>query len=410
MDADYDVVIVGGGMVGAAMACALAGHVRTALIDAAEPPPAQPAIDYDDRTVALAYGSKRILETLGVWPALAGRAARIDTIHISDRGRFGFTRLTAADSHLPALGYVVANRAVAGALYAAAQTPNSPNSKVSLFAPASMQGVMIDDGGVNVVIAAPGGTRSLRARLLIAADGADSAVRQTLGMAAQRLAYDQSAIVTAVTPSRPVAGVAYERFTADGPLALLPAADSRYVVIWSLPAARAEQLSALDDAAFIAALQEAFGDRLGEFLRVGRRQRHPLALTHVGERVRPRVVLIGNAAHTVHPVVGQGFNLGLRDVAVLAQVVVEATRCGDDIGAGETLTRYSGWRTADTNAVEGLTHSLLRLFSNDYLSVTLARDVALLAVDLLPPVKRRFVALTSGVSGRLPRLARGLPL
>lgn len=393
-------------MVGVAMACALAGHVRAALVDTLEPPPAEPAGDYDDRTVALAYGSRRIIETLGVWPSLAAGAAPIHTIHISDRGRFGTARLLARDSGLPALGYVVANRAVAGALYAAA----ARSATVSLFAKTTVCGVTVGARDVEAVVSYRSDTRKLRARLLIAADGVDSPVRAMLGIEARRVDYGQTAIVCAVTPSRPVAGTAYERFTAHGPLALLPAADARYVVIWSMATAHANQLAAVDDAAFLTQLQHAFGDRLGDFTRVGRRQLHPLALTHVGQRVHSRVALIGNAAHTVHPVAGQGFNLGLRDVAALAQVVVDAARAGTDIGGDETLARYAVWRGGDTNSVERFTHALVRLFSNDYLPAVLARDAALLAVDLLPPIKRRLVALTSGLSGRLPRLARGLPL
>lgn len=405
MQAEFDVVIVGGGMVGAAMACALRDtELRIALVDAAPPPAASPPT-YDDRTVALADGSRRIFESLGVWSALAPQAAAIQQIHISDRGRFGCTRLNAADAGLPALGYVVANRAVAAASYGAINGVQT----ITVYAPATAERIDIAADGARVTLSTATGGQALRARLVIAADGAESPIRTMLGLAAQRVDYGQVAIVTAVTPSQPGAGTAFERFTPDGPLALLPA-NERYVVVWSLPRPRAEALLALDDRAFLATLQEQFGDRLGTFTRVGRRQLHPLALTHVAEHVRERVALIGNAAHTVHPVAGQGFNLGLRDVATLAQVIVDATRAGQDIGTLDVLQRYADWRARDNRTIAGFTHSLIRIFSNDYLPVTLARNLGLIAVDLLPPLKRRFIRVTSGLAGQLPRLARGQPL
>ena len=406
MQSEHDIVIVGGGMVGAAMACALrATGLRIALVDAAAPPAAAPP-GYDDRTVALADGSRRIFEALGVWSTLASQAAAIEQIHISDRGRFGFTRLHAADAGLPALGYVVANRAVAAALYDAIQrTPT-----VTLHAPASAEDVAVDPAGVRVTLSGQAGAQVLRGRLVIGADGADSPVRALLGIEAQGVDYGQAAVVTAVTPGRAPDGTAYERFTATGPLALLPAVNARCVVVWSMPQARADQLMALDDREFLAELQLAFGDRLGGFTRVGRRQLHRLALMQVTEPVRARAALIGNAAHTVHPVAGQGFNLGLRDVATLAQIIVDATRAGEDIGALDVLRRYADWRARDNRVVAGFTHSLIRIFSNDYLPLSLARNLGLVAVDLVPPLKRRLIRLSSGLGGRLPRLARGLPL
>lgn len=415
MQSQHDIIIVGGGMVGAAMACALRDSgLRIALIDAAAPPAAA-APDYDDRTVALADGSRRIFEALGVWPALAPQAAALTQIHISDKGRFGFTRLNAADAGLPALGYVVANRAIAAALYDAIK----PSPAITLYAPASAQAITVDPTGARVTLMHKGSNDVLTARLVIAADGADSPIRTLLGIEGRRIDYGQAALVTAVTPTRASAprqdhagtgDTAYERFTATGPLALLPAVNDRYVVVWSMPQARAEALSAVDDLTFLATLQEQFGDRLGTFTRVGRRQVHPLALTHVTEHVRERVALIGNAAHTVHPVAGQGFNLGLRDVATLAQTIVEAVRAGQDIGALDVLRRYADWRVRDNRAIAGFTHSLIRIFSNDYLPVALARNLGLIAVDLVPPLKRRFIRMTSGLGGKLPRLARGLPL
>ena len=217
-------------------------------------------------------------------------------------------------------------------------------------------------------------------------------------------------MVTTVTPELPHSAIAYERFTASGPLAFLPMSENRCAVVWTLPSDNVETLLALDDTQFLAALQERFGTRLGRLLKLGKRAAYPLALTKVREHIRPRLVLIGNAAHTVHPVAGQGFNLGLRDVAVLAQVLNEAQRAGRDIGELTVLADYVAWRQRDNLAISTFTDGLVRIFSNDVAPVSFLRNLGLVAVDLFPPAKRALLRLSMGLSGRLPRLARGLPL
>lgn len=407
MQTDFDLVIVGGGMVGASLACALRDSgLRVAMVEAmALPTDATPS--YDDRTVALAYGSRRIFEAMGVWSAIERYgAAPIQRIHISDRGRFGFTRLEASDAELPSLGYVVANRTVGGVLHQAI----AGRSDIHSLCPASVQSIDFANDAAHITVRAAGGDATLRAALVVAADGADSPVRQATGIDAPRVAYEQVALATTVTPELPVNGTAYERFTESGPLALLPAGADRCTVVWSVRAEVADTMLAWDDATFLAQLQTNFGERLGRFTRVGKRQTYPLMLTRVSEHVRPRLALIGNAAHTVHPVAGQGFNLGLRDVATLAQVLVDGAAAGRDLGSLELLNEYADWRAQDNRVVAGFTHSLIRAFSNDYFPVTLLRNLGLSAVDLLPPVKRRFIRVTSGLSGRQPRLACGLPL
>jgi 2-octaprenyl-6-methoxyphenol hydroxylase len=204
--------------------------------------------------------------------------------------------------------------------------------------------------------------------------------------------------------------VAYERFTDSGPLALLPMRENRCAVVWSAQRSQVDTILGWDDQQFLQHLQERFGDRLGRFIKVGRRQGYPLSLTQVEQHVRARMVLIGNAAHTVHPVAGQGFNLGLRDVAVLSQILVDATRAGEDIGDIQLLARYMRQRRRDTQAVTAFTDGLIRIFSNAFAPLALARNLGLVVVDLLPPVKRALIRRTSGMSRRLPRLARGLPL
>lgn len=203
---------------------------------------------------------------------------------------------------------------------------------------------------------------------------------------------------------------AYERFTSSGPLALLPMRDDRCAVVWSVPPRDVETMLGVSDAEFLARLQTRFGDRLGRFSRVGRRNAYPLALTRVSAHVRARVALVGNAAHTVHPVAAQGFNLGLRDVATLAEVVTDAARAGEDIGALAVLERYARWRRRDNLATTLLTDGLIRAFSNSFAPLALARNLGLIGVDLLPPVKRGLMRRTMGLAGKLPRLARGLPV
>jgi 2-octaprenyl-6-methoxyphenol hydroxylase len=424
MNTDFDILIIGGGMVGASLAIALkAVPLKVGLIEAVElDSNSQPS--YDDRTVALAYGSKRIFETLGVWGRIeagGGRsrhpasrdtdtslcgATAIQRIHISDRGHFGLARLAAADAGVEALGWVVENRALGQALKAALADCHN----LDFICPASMEQVEFGAGHATVTVRRAGRTESLRARLVVAADGGRSTLRDQAGIAVKYRDYRQTALVTNVTTERPHAHVAYERFTASGPLAFLPMSAGRCAVVWSLPPDRVEPLLALDDTQFLAALQERFGMRLGRLLRVGRRAAYPLAYTEVREQVRPRLVLIGNAAHTVHPVAGQGFNLGLRDVAVLAEELNDAQRRREDLGELHVLQRYAARRRRDVATISTFTNGLVRIFSNDLGPLAQARSLGLVAVDLFPPAKRALLRLSMGLSGRLPRLARGLPL
>jgi len=403
----YDIVIIGGGMVGASLACALGGTgLRVAVIEAV-PLTASTQPSYDDRTVALAYGSRRIFEGMGVWGDIARLGATpIEKIHISDRGRFGFTHLSCTDAGLEALGYVVENRVLGAALLARLQS--LPD--VTWLCPATMEGLVFESDSAVVRVRQGDAVSELRARLVVAADGADSVVRAAIGIGYTRTEYGQSAVVTTVTISQPHNNTAYERFTDTGPLAFLPMSENRMAVVWSVRTAEVDSLLDWSDLEFLARLQERFGDRLGPLTRLGRRRAYPLMLTRVGEHVRPRLALIGNAAHTVHPVAGQGFNLGLRDVAALSEVIMQARRDGRDIGDAAVLSRYADWRKRDNQVTSVFTNSLVRIFSNNFLPLAVARNLGLIAVDLVPPLKRRLVRITSGLAGKLPRLARGLPL
>ncbi len=407
MHMDYDILIIGGGMVGASLACALGGTgLRVAVVEAV-PLAASAQPSYDERTIALAFGSRRIFEGIGVWGEVMRLGATpIEKIHISDRGHFGFTHLSHADLGQEALGYVVEARVLGTALLARLQ--RLPN--ITWLCPATLESVDFQPESAVARIRHDGAMHDITARLVVAADGADSAVRSAVGADFERTQYGQSAVVTTVTINQPHGNTAYERFTETGPLALLPMSDNRMAVVWSTRTDDVETLLGLNDEEYLARLQERFGDRLGTLTRLGKRRAYPLMLTRVKEHVRPRLALIGNAAHTVHPVAGQGFNLGLRDVAALAEVLVAAQREGRDLGDLEVLKRYADWRTRDNKVISTFTNSLIRVFSNDFPPLVLARNLGLIAVDLLPPLKRRLLRITSGLAGKLPRLARGLPL
>lgn len=401
----YDLVIVGGGMVGASLAIALAGSgLRMALVEAHHPD-GQSQPGYDDRAIALAHGTRRIFEAIDVWPALAGFTMPINDIHVSDRGHFGFTRLSARDEGVPALGYVVTARELGRVLLD--RLPQVAG--LDVIAPATLSRFEDLGGEVRLDIERDGVMTALSCRLLVAADGVNSGIREQLALPVSRWAYGQTAVVTNITPSRPHHGVAYERFTDSGPVALLPMSEGRCAVVWTVRDEQVDEVLAFDDQAFLAAFQQRFGYRLGRFLRAGRRSAYPLTLLRAHESVRGRVAVIGNAAHTLHPIAGQGFNLGIRDVAALAEVVSSALDHGD-VGAGDVLAAYQDWRLGEQRNVALATDGLARLFSNPLAALRVARNVGLLAVDVLPGAKHLLARAAMGMTGRQPRLGRGVKL
>lgn len=402
----YDLVIVGGGMVGASLAIALGGRgLRIALVEA-HVPDADSQPSYDDRAIALAYGSRRIFEAMGVWPQLDGIAEPIKGIHVSDRGHFGATRLRAADEGVPALGLVVTARELGRVLLKQLQADGG----LDVIAPARVVDFVDDGERVAVEIEQQGVMTALSCALLVAADGGKSAIREQLDVPVRRWTYGQSAVVANISPSQPHHNIAYERFTDSGPVALLPMSEGRCALVWTVADDDVDATLALDDAAFLRAFQTRFGYRLGRFSRAGRRTAYPLSLLRVRESVRGRVAIIGNAAHTLHPIAGQGFNLGIRDVAALAEVVSEAHGADQDIGAPEILTRYEQWRLGEQRGVALATDGLARLFSNPLKTLRIGRNLGLLAMELVPGAKHPLARAAMGMLGRQPRLARGVPL
>jgi 2-octaprenyl-6-methoxyphenol hydroxylase len=398
---DFDVAIVGGGMVGASLAVALLPlGLRLALIESV-PFGAASQPSFDERTTALSNGSRRILTGIGTWPDIVGEAMPIRRIHVSDQGRFGFARLNAKEQGVEALGFVVPNRVLGAALWRRLEA----NASCAVLAPARVADIQTGPERVEVRIAANGkATRTIKSRLVVVADGAQSTIRAALGVEATTWDYGQTAIIANVETQRDHENVAYERFTPTGPMALLPVRERCCAVIWTLAPETAGETLKLDDAQFLAALQDKFGFRMGRFLRVGKRSAYPLSLTRAQERVGTRVVIIGNAAQGLHPIAGQGFNLGLRDVATLADVIAEDP---EHIGEREPLARYDEWRRRDRRSVIAFTDGLVRLFGNPLLPIKMVRDIGMLLFDLTPPAKDALAALSMGVAGRLPRLARG---
>ena len=402
----YDLVIVGGGMVGASLAISLSGRgLKIALVEA-HVPDADSQPSYDDRAIALAHGTRRIFEAMGVWPSLQDIAEPIKNIHVSDRGHFGATRLSAADEGVPALGLVVTARELGRVLLKHLHA----DSSLDVIAPARVVDFVDDGDKVRVEIEQQGVMTTLDCQLLVAADGGKSAIREQLDVPVRRWTYGQSAVVANISPSQPHRNVAYERFTDSGPVALLPMSEGRCALVWTVADEDVETTLALDDDAFLHAFQARFGYRLGRFSRVGKRSAYPLSLLRVLESVRGRVAIIGNAAHTLHPIAGQGFNLGIRDVAALAEVIADAQRDGHDIGAPETLARYEQWRLGEQRGVALATDGLARLFSNPLKTLRIGRNLGLLAMELVPGAKRPLARAAMGLLGRQPRLARGVPL
>jgi 2-octaprenyl-6-methoxyphenol hydroxylase len=403
---DVDVAIVGGGMVGASLALGLRGWgLRVLLIEGVAPgSDAQPS--FDDRTTALGNASRRIFEALGIWEQVVPGAAAIRTIHVSDAGRFGFARLRAEEQGIEAFGYVVPNRMLGAVLWERLST----SQDIVLKVPARAESIEISDHGVRLSVVTEGGAREdVQARLVVGADGAHSGVRTAADITAEVEDYDQVAVVANVAADRPHHGTAYERFTPTGPLAVLPLQGGGSLgVIWSCRPQEAARVLSLDDSSYLRELQARFGWRAGRFVRVGRRASYPLKLTRTSTTTATRTVLIGNAAQALHPVAGQGFNLGLRDAAMLAEVIANATET--DVGAPALLKRFAQWRAADRGGVVRFTDSLVKLFGSTLPGVGILRNVGLLMFDLMPPAKSALARVSAGFGGPTPRLARGLPV
>ena len=398
-----DIVVSGGGMVGLSLGLALAqGGFRTVVADAA-PLSAQLDEKFDGRVSALAYASIRMYRALGVWPAMAPHAQPIREILVTDgapgRAASPFSlHFDAGEVGAPELGAIVENRHIRAALQARALDEKN----LTLIAPAAVTGVTVEAGGVSAAMG-----ETVKASLAIAADGRVSPLREAQGIKTIGWSYPQTGIVATVEHERPHNGVAYEHFLPAGPFAILPMTGNRSSLVWTEKKELAPAILKLDEARFNAELSRRFGAHLGAVKAAGPRWSYPLSFHIARDFVRPRFAMAGDCAHGIHPIAGQGLNLGLKDAATLAEVLLDAARLGQDIGALDVLKRYERWRRFDSVAMAASTDALNRLFSNDIAPLRALRDIGMGIVDSIGPARRFFMRHAGGDVGKLPRLMRG---
>ncbi len=424
----YDVVIVGGGLVGASFACALAAKANARVsaktgtnplrILVTEPVAAlQSSTSFDARSTALSHGSRCIYERLGLWRELGLRATPIKNIHVSDRGHFGAVRIDSADMGVEALGYVAENQHLGVVLTAALD--RAPN--IDFLCPAVIDelqprsdgmGVRVQHGQSSRAGLAPTLTTAvteITAGLVVLADGGKSILSERLGISGSVTHYGQKAIIANIAFEKSHDNVAFERFTDSGPLAVLPLetqqGDHRGALIWTVPEHEADEILALPEALFLQQLQERFGYRLGHIEKVGARVAYPLSLAVAREQVRPGLVLLGNVAHTLHPVAGQGLNLALRDAEVLAELLAAAHEEGQTPGAMAVLQRYVEAQRRDQDATIDFSHYMTRLFSSGNPALIWARKFGLFSIDLIPVMKKTFARQAMGLAERRMRRA-----
>ena len=385
--------IIGGGLVGASLALALQEGARQrgwriVLIEPFAPGNSyQPS--YDARSSALSYGTRQIYERLGLWPVLSARAEPIRQIHVSDRGRFGATRLSAESEGVPALGYVVENAWLGQCLWQALDAEvvewRCPAEVTALQALGDGYRLTLNDGS------------QLDCDLAVLADGGRSGLREQLGIAVKTTPYGQSALIANISTAEAHQGQAFERFTDEGPMALLPLSENRSALVWTRQGSDAQRLAALPDREFLAELQQVFGYRLGALTQVGARHLYPLSLVEASEQVRPHLVVLGNAAHSLHPIAGQGYNLSLRDTLALAEALLDSPATPGDFSV---LQDYLQRQRLDQQMTVGFSDQVTRLFSTAQPLLVAGRNLGLLGLDLLPPAKHWFARQAMGLGTR----------
>lgn len=395
-----ELAVVGGGLSGLSLAigCAAAG-IEVAVIDR-EDPATMLAAPYDGRTTAIAFGSQQVLSGIGVWPALARDAEPIREIRVADGNSPLFLHYDHRELGDHPLGYIVENRKLRQSLFARAKQLPS----LTMLAPLSVDAVDYASDSARLTLS---DGRSIRTALVAGADGRNSPLRQAAGIKTVSADYHQTAIVCTVQHEAPHHGVAVEHFRAAGPFAILPMKGNRSSIVWTEHRRDAPRLLALDEAGFTAELAERFGDHLGTLRVEGQRWSYPLSVMHALRYTAPRLALIGDAAHVIHPIAGQGWNLGVRDIAALAELIVDAARLGLDLGNSALLRRYERWRRVDNLTLTAVTDGLNRLFSNNIGPVKLIRDLGLASVNRAPSLKRILMRHAMGVVGNPPRLVRG---
>ncbi|PCI18572.1 MAG: 2-octaprenyl-6-methoxyphenyl hydroxylase [Piscirickettsiaceae bacterium] len=396
MSHDYDVIIIGGGMVGGSLALALSRSALRVAIVEAKHVAEKKSDSAGKRAIALSWGSRCLLEQLNVWQQLNDVAMPIRHIHVSDRGHFGKTRLSAKAQQVDALGYVVEASQIEMVV-----TDCIASADIDMLCPAMLTDYVTSQHGVDVTIELNGKAKTLSCKVLVGSDGGLSKVRQLGSFELKEYAYDQQAITALIKVESDVQDVAYERFTSEGPIAMLPHFDGLYSLVWTMPSALAQTVMGLSEDEFLNRLQLRFGQWLGGLELSGSRQTFPLSLSYVADNIAERVVLIGNAAHQLHPVAGQGFNLGLRDAAMLADVFMSQQQ---DVGANAVLDTYAQRRKTDQSLITGFTDNIIKLFSTDNTLFSVVRNSGLLMLDKVPVLKNQFARQSMGLGSRLARL------
>ena len=401
----FDIVIAGGGLSGTLSALGLAslkkvdGSSLSIAIIEANDIHQTPKLSFDSRVLALSHGSAKYLKSLSVWDDIAPHATAIKNIHISDRGHYGKARLAAQDHQVSALGYVVEMSLLGKAfLSELSETTQGESKNISWFCPDHITDIEWQSESVNITL---NSSQQLKAKLLLACDGAQSTCRQFANISSSHQPYNQSALIANVSMAKPHNNIAYERFTELGPIAMLPLTDNseqshKCSLVWTLTPEQADEIKALGDNAFKQHLEIAFGSWLGSVEKVGERVTYPLNLVQANEQVYHRMALIGNASHTIHPIAGQGFNLGLRDVQQLCETVKNNIEQGLDLADFSSLMRYAVKRKTDHQQVITLTDSLVTLFSNDLPPLIAGRNIGLKVLNYFTPLKQRLVDKTMG--------------
>ena len=400
---NYDLVIVGGGMVGISLALLLAQQqsdwkvllLEAQAYDNSDNHSNHPS--FDSRSTALSWSSRKIFQAAGLWSELESHTSAIKNIHVSDRGHIGLTRISADEAGVDALGYVIENRWIGNVLL-----KKFTATAVEIMAPERVGKITPLKSGVRLNLEKSG--EAIETSLLVIADGANSQTAQKLGIHSDKKPYGQQGIIANIALQDAHNGVAYERFTDQGPMAMLPLPDfdgsPRCALVWTQPPERAAELMTATDKDFLQALQESFGYRMGMVEKVGERVAYPLALTTASEQVRRNIVVLGNAAHSLHPVAGQGFNLSLRDVATLADVLGKAKSAGTDFSSLETLERYQQQQLADQQNTLMFSDNLPKLFAQASSVVALGRNSGLVMMDLLPSLRSRFAKFGMGMANK----------
>jgi 2-octaprenyl-6-methoxyphenol hydroxylase len=409
---DTDVLIVGGGLVGASFALALASQNQRLKICMVESvvasSEAQPS--FDDRSTVLSKSSANLFDDMGLWSDLAPLVAPIEHIHTSEAGQFGLSRLHASDYDVEAMGYVVDNKGLGTQLYT--QLARYPHVQIISPAKVTLMQPKADCYHAQIVNQDTQSIETCQAKLVVMCDGGRSDLAQQLGLSSHTKTYQQAALIANIELQKDHLGWAYERFTKQGPIAILPLPNfqgrARSALVWTTPLSDVEDRMALTDHDFLTELQGQFGNRLGRFKGVGERAFYPLKVQKANELVRSRLAILGNAAHTLHPVAGQGFNLALRGAALLAHTVLSQDAKGFDIGALPSLNKFAEIQAQDASRIQAASHGLVSLFSYPGASIKLARNLGVLALDHCPLVKGSFARAAMGLDVRKPT-TRTLP-